>query len=249
MIDLNHSSGFYPGRSQAPPHAISDAITAAIDAALFIARDPPRRYLGASILGHPCARRICYAATGMPADAGRELTGQKLRIFTLGHVFEEKAAEFLRLAHFDLRTRNGRGEQFGFTIVEGRIAGHIDGAIVAGPVDLPYPLGWECKSLNARSWSDTVKRGVKLSKEIYYGQLQLYMAYMELEHSLFTAINKDTGELWHELVPFDPERAQALSDRAAEIIRTLDAGDLMPRCAPSRDNFTCRFCEFQDRCW
>ena len=39
----------------------------------------------------------------------------------------------LRLAGFDVRTHNRKGEQFGFSAANGRFRGHIDGVIVAGP--------------------------------------------------------------------------------------------------------------------
>jgi hypothetical protein len=49
-----------------------------------------------------------------------------------------------------------------------------------------------------------------LSKPVYAAQLAVYQAYMEssvaglsANPALFTAINKDTAELHHELVPFD----------------------------------------------
>ena len=42
------------------------------------------------------------------------------------------------------------------------------------------------------------------------------MAYMELEVALFTALNKDSQALHHEVVPFEPAEAQALSDKAVD---------------------------------
>jgi hypothetical protein len=67
--------------------------------------------------------------------------------------------------------------------------------------------------------------------------------------ALFTAINKDTAELHHELVPFDAALAQRMSDRAVRILQATDAGDLLPRIAASRDFFECRFCAHAGRCW
>ena len=119
---------------------------------------------------------------------------------------------WLRAAGFDLRDKGQDGRQFGFSIAGGRIRGHIDGVIVAGPdVGITWPALFEHKSLNAKSWADLVKRGVELSKPIYYAQLQIYMAYMDLGTALFTALNKDTQALHHEVVGFDADdRAGAL---------------------------------------
>jgi hypothetical protein len=96
---------------------------------------------------------------------------------------------------------------------------------------------------------DTVKRGVRASKAAYHGQMMIYCAYMELENFLFTAINKDTAELYHELVPFDPARAQTLSDRAVEILGALEAGDLPPRLAGNPTDICMKMCDFQKGCW
>ena len=67
--------------------------------------------------------------------------------------------------------------------------------------------------------------------------------------ALFTAINKDTAELHHELVPFDAGRAQAASDRAVRILRATDAHELLPRIAHDPTHFECRFCPWAERCW
>ena len=122
--------------------------------------------------------------------------------------------------------------------------------IVSGPdVGVTWPALFEHKALKARSWSDVVKRGVELSKPVYYAQLQIYMAYMELENSLFTCLNKDTQQLHHERVDLVPHVAQALSDKAADIIRAVEAHELPPRLAASPDFYICRFCPFHSTCW
>ena len=67
--------------------------------------------------------------------------------------------------------------------------------------------------------------------------------------ALFTAINKDTAELHHELVPFDADLAQRMSDRGVRILQATDAGELLPRVATTPDFFECRFCPWSERCW
>ena len=110
--------------------------------------------------------------------------------------------------------------------------------------------------MNAKNWRETVAKGVTVAKPVYAAQIALYQAYMEAtvpglsaDPALFTAINKDTAELHHELVPFDAELAQRMSDRAVRILRATDAGDLLPRVAQNRDFFECRFCPWAERCW
>jgi hypothetical protein len=179
MIDLNSGSGFVYG-GQARGGATSQRINALIDSALVAQnrQQRPRNYLGGSRIGEPCARKLIYEFTNTPVDAGKGFNGQTLRIFDAGHQFETLSIRWLRAAGFDLRDKGRNGRQFGFSIADGRIRGHIDGVIVSGPdVGIVWPALFEHKTLNAKSWTDLVKRGVELSHPIYYAQLQIYMAY------------------------------------------------------------------------
>ena len=250
-LDFNHRPG------------IAERINAAVDAALEAERaaTPPRDYLGGSRLGHPCERALQFEFVGAPRDEGQDFTGQTLRIFAIGHQLEDLAIRWLRAAGLDLYTRKGNrpdGAQFGFKVAGGRIRGHVDGIIADAPaaLGLRTPALWECKTMNAKNWRDAVARGVSVAKPVYVAQIALYQAYMEATvpgvsaaPALFTAINKDTAELHHELVPFDADLAQRMSDRGVRILRATDAGELLPRIARTRDFHECRFCPWAERCW
>jgi len=193
---------------------------------------------------------VVFEVTHTPPDPGRDFDGGALRVFAAGHQFEDLSIRWLCAAGLDLRTQDANGNQFGFETAGGRIKGHIDGVIVAGPdIGVPWPALWEHKALKVASWTDTVKRGVRASKPVYFGQVQIYMAYMDLSVALFTALNKDTQELHHEVVPFDAAEAQALSDKAVMVIRAADAGELPPRIATHPDYHLCRWCAYARRCW
>ena len=251
IVDLNSGSGFIYGA----PSAVCDVgvrINAHVDAALEAAHraQPPRDYLGGSRIGEPCARRLAYEITRTPADEGMGFGGGLLRIFDAGHQLEDLTIGWLQAAGFDLRTRGRDGRQFGFSIAGGRIRGHIDGVIIGGPeVGLSWPALFEHKALNQKSWTDLVKRGLRQSKPVYFAQCQLYMAYMELEVALLTAMNKNTQELYHEVVHFDPAEAQKLSDKAVDILRAVEADELPPRIAIAPDFYLCRMCPYPQRCW
>ena len=244
VLDFNHRE---------KPPAFVDEVNACIDQALVAdnATRPQRDYLGGSRLGESCSRRLQYEYLKAPKDAGAGFSGQSLRIFALGHMLEDLAIEWLRKAGFDLRVRNRHGGQFGFSAAGGRVQGHADGVVVAAPNGMAVPALWECKSANAKNWRDIAKRGVNIAKPIYAAQIALYQAYLGLtEHpALFTAINKDTCEIWHELVPFDGALAQAASDKAVQILRACDAGELLPRHTADPEHFECRFCAWKERCW
>ena len=174
-----------------------------------------------------------------------------LRIFERGHRTEDMVIRWLRMAGFTLKTEDANGHQFGFSVAGGRLRGHVDGVLIAGPDGFAYPSLWENKCVNAKSWRDLEKHKLAVSKPIYAAQIRLYQSYLELhEHpALFTAVNADTMEIYAELIPFDAALAQRMSDRGARVITATEAGDLLPRSFTDSTHFECKFCAWADRCW
>jgi hypothetical protein len=248
MLDFNHTLKFH------------EQVSSLLDDALQAERNQQaqRTYLGASRLGVACERALQYEYAQAPVDPGQELPGRTIRIFEVGHALEDLIIHWLRLAGFELYTRRQHNEQFGFAVAKGRVRGHVDGILASGPASLglQYPALWECKTMNDKNWRDCVKRGVALSKPVYAAQVAIYQAYMEpavpgiaTNPALFTAINKDTQELYFEKVPFDAALAQRMSDRALRILQATDAGELLPRLTKDPTHVECRFCNWQQRCW
>ncbi len=239
---------------------LSQKITLLLDKALGQEHDQQtkRDYLGASRLGVNCNRALQFEYTNTPKDEDQNFNGKTLRIFALGHVFEELLIKWLRQAGFDLVTHKANGSQFGFTAADGKIQGHIDGVIIGAPEELrlKFPMLLECKSLNDQSWREIVKKGLNIAKPIYAAQVALYQAYMAKEitginqnPALFAAINKNTSEIHFELIEFDLALAQKLSDKAVNILRATEAGELLPRIATDSSYFECKLCSWQKRCW
>jgi len=216
-----------------------------------------RTYLGASRLGVPCRRALQYEYTHTPKDEGKEFTGRFLRIFEIGHALEEMAREWLRQIGFCIVTHKN-GQPLGFATADARIKGHVDGIILETPPDLTFacPALWECKTMNSKSWKETASKGLITSKREYAVQIALYQAYMEEttpgiseNPALFTAVNKDTAELYHELVLFNRELAQEGSDKGVEILKDTDSGQLCSRITKDPTSFSCRFCPWFNTCW
>ena len=206
-------------------------------------------YLGVSSIGDDCLRKVQLQYEGKEA----EFSASTLRTFDIGHRLEDLVAEWLKITGFNLKTKNENGEQFGFSTAEGRIKGHIDGKIVDVSENLKqlftrFPILWECKTLNNKSWQETAKKGLMLTKTLYYAQIQLYMAYLELDQCLFTALNKDSSELYFELVPFDSEAAQKYSDRAVQVIQASENSEQMPCISADPSFFKCKMCGFRNVC-
>lgn len=209
--------------------------------------EPRRQYLGGSIVGRDCEREIAYQYHAVPKE-NDGFSGQLYRIFDRGHQGEDRMANYLRVAGFELVTHRQDGSQFGWSAAGGKIKGHIDGCLLGGPLPMPYPALWENKILNNKSWGDLQSKGMKKSKPVYYTQVNLYMAYMELPACLFTAENADNCQVHAEIVMLDREHAQAMSDRALRIVQS-QAPEELPRCATTETDYRCRMCDFAKRCW
>lgn len=233
--------------------SFSDSLNRIIDRTLEQQRNlmPPRDYLGASRMGVSCGRALQYEYLQTPKD--KDFSGRTLRIFEIGHALEEMTRSWLRQIGFCIVTHKN-GQPIGFSVAEGKIQGHVDGVILDAPPELTmtFPALWECKTMNAKSWNQTSEKGVRVSKPEYAVQIAIYQAYVpELSENpaLFTAVNKDTAELYHELVPFDAALAQEASDRSVQILKDTASGHTFPRITQDRSSFVCRFCSFFNTCW
>jgi len=241
MIDFNRT----------PKDAFADAFVATINAAMEKDNQaqPRRPYLGGSRLGEECARMLQYEYSGAPKS--RQFPGEVLRIFDRGHDSEARMIRRFKLAGFQIVTEGRNGGQIGFDTAQGRIKGHADGVITAAPIDMKTPALWEHKCLGSKAWNATAKNGVRKEKPVYAGQIATYQAYLQLTDApaLFTAENADNGQLYAELVPFDPALAQACTDRGVQVIQATEAGETLPRPYASSDFYKCRLCDYQKECW
>jgi len=224
---------------------INTMINDAIERAAATAAELPRPYLGASIVGHGCARRIQFDWWCKPMLAARTR-----EIFGRGHYFEERARQQFIAIGFKFAPP----EALAFSAAGGAFRGHADGIIIHGP-DLPgvyliYPLVWEHKAVNAKNWRAVERDGLEKTFPQYAAQISLYQAYLDSANpALFTVTNADTCEWLHFLVPFDAERAQLWSDRAVNIIEATRAGELLPRGYDDPEDWHCRVCSHRQRCW
>lgn len=241
MIDLNGNT-----RKQ-------DAIVGLIDQALVRRRErqEERDYLGASLIGEECLRKLQFHFFNVKVDPGKEFSGRKLRIFDRGHAAEDRMAIYLKSAGFNLRRIGPNGEQFEFSLLDGLIKGHSDGVVIEGPALMNYPFLWENKCLGDKYWKQLDKERLKKYSSVYYGQVQIMMAYFELTDNpcLFTALNADTEDIYTELVMFDAEAAQRVSDNAVMVVKACQTGELLPRLSNDPSFFKCKWCEWHNRCF
>lgn len=140
--------------------------------------------------------------------------------------------------------------QWGFKDHGGHFSGSSDGMIRGGLLTEVFGLtDWgkvECKTHSERSFKAVEKAGVLSSKSIHYSQMQLYMHYFKLKWCLYMAVNKNTDELYIELVPYREEIARSLVDVAYKIITSVGKPK---RITEDPSWFECRFCDFREICF
>ncbi len=242
MLDFNSST------------QLSQRLNSHVDKAIVKDRShqPKRDYLGGSRLGVECERALQFEYFHTPKEEGKDFSGKTYRIFERGHWVEDACIKWMKLAGVDIRTHKKDGSQFGFSTLSGKIQGHCDGVIIGGNPDFgPFPRLWECKGIQEKYWNSLVKKKVKEEYPVYYGQMQVYMAYLQLTDNpaLFTAINMNTMEIYWESVKFDTQEAQALSDKGVRVVQACEAGELLPRISSSPEFFKCKWCGYTERCY
>lgn len=238
-------------KPETPTDPIVEAVVSLMDAAHQAknSSQPARQYLGASAVGNECERQLAYSFHMTPKDEGAGFRGNTLRMFDMGHDGEDRMAQYVKLAGFELQTHTEEGRQIGMSDAEGKFKGHLDGVIHAGPAidGLKYPMLWENKALGSKTFADFKKNGLKSFKPTYYAQVQIYMGYHDLASCLFTALNRDSGEVWVEVVKFNARDCQEYIDKAVRIVKST-VPDEMGKAGRGADDFKCKFCDYKKRC-
>ena len=223
---------------------LNAAINERIEQASLIkhANDIPRDYLGASLIGETCLRKIQFEWL-----TSSKLSARVRSIFARGHYFEAESRQQLLDAGFVFAPV----EALGFIVADSPVAGHADGIITFVPndVNLATPALWECKGLNAKNFKAVERDGLAKVFPRYAGQVAIYQRFLKIcNPALITIVNSDTCERLHFKVEFDARLAQETVDRAVDVIRATRAGELLSRLDPELKDFRCLMCSHRERC-
>lgn len=174
--------------------------------------DEPRKYIGASSIGHDCNRSIWYGYNGAP-KAG--IPAQLRTTFDIGKRLESLPLDYL--------------EQSGLTIVKPTkendwlfckdndvsfFQGHMDALLM---LSNESPIVVEIKTAKNSSFNNFKNKGLRIWSSAYHAQLQSYMGMSGYRRAVLIAINKDTSEFHHEWVEFDQKFYSELKMRALAI--------------------------------
>jgi hypothetical protein len=174
-----------------------------------------------------------------------------MRIFDRGNLYEDRAREWLKRSGFVFSSQEHKFSDF-----DRRFRGHVDGVLVGWewtvaqnicPISLPAL--WENKCLGAKNWKKLSTNKLKNYSPTYYAQVQIYMHYLRLPRCLFTAVNADTMEIYHELIEYDPMEAELYRSRVQQVIAATDEGRMMERISNDRNFYICKWCDFHEECW
>jgi CRISPR/Cas system-associated exonuclease Cas4 (RecB family) len=205
--------------------------------------DKPRTYLGASVIGDSCSRRLWYQFRWASKE---RFTGRMLRLFDRGHRAEARFAGMLRSIGIEVYDVDEASKQFRASAVDGHFGGGMDGVAVGIP-DVPdgQPCLLEEKTHNDASFKHLIENGVIGSKYKHFVQMQVYMKLFDLKYALYIAVNKNTDELHLELVQYDEKAANAALEKARSIIQSEFEP---PRINSSPGWYECKYCHFNKIC-
>jgi len=121
------------------------------------------------------------------------------------------------------------------------LKGHADAVIILDADT--YVL--EIKTTCASNFTLCARKGVRQWRSQYYDQIMLYMGMFGLSRGMFLVINKDTSELYEELVEFDSIHYEMLVEKARWLVRMTDPP---PRISESKMFYVCKMCKFKGVC-
>lgn len=237
------------------PQVVIDAINAAAQRLaakgyVFEARvergpeDGLRSHLGASVVGHSCARHIWYAFRWTGVE---EAEGRMIRLWSRGDIEEFRFEFYLREAGAELWTTDPvTGGQWRISDVDGHFGGSSDGVIRRVPgCDPSIPMLLEFKTSNDKGFKKLLKDKVAGAKFQHFVQMQSYMRKLDLPWALYLCVNKDNDQLYAEFIKSNAEQGDHFRDRARGIIYSNEPP---PRVSNSPSWFECKWCQFYDNC-
>lgn len=214
-------------------------------------KEKKRDYLGASLIGNECARQVWYSFNHYPREP---YSAETLMKFEDGHRTEDLTAHRLRqVAGLELWTHDENGNQFGFSMFDGKFKGHCDG-VVRGLHQAPKSLHvWECKASGEKKWKEFKaakqkhgeKGALKAWNNNYYVQAQLYMHFLKIDRHYLTLAYAGGRDYESCRTEYDKAIALAAIDRAEKIIAAQHGP---PRLSEKPDYFVCKWCDYKEIC-
>jgi hypothetical protein len=206
-----------------------------------------RTYVGASVLGDECERKLWYSFRW--AHEPEVFDGRKLRLFNTGHVEEDRLIADLRRAGIDVLDRDPQtGGQLAVTFAWGHGGGHMDGVAYGVPEAPKTDHVLEAKTHNHKSFTALKRLGVAGHKPVHMAQMQVYMHLHGTTRALYLAVNKNDDEIYTERVEYDPALSLSLMVKAERIIASPVPPTKAHEDPESKMAWGCQFCPALSLC-
>lgn len=195
--------------------------------------DEPRKYIGASAIGHECSRSIWYS---YKRYKGAPFPAKTRKTFAIGNTLESLILKWITKGGIEIRYpyHEPSAEMQYFT-------GNVD-ALLSIDDEL---IVLEIKTANKSNFANFKMNGLQKWNEQYYAQIQAYMGMLKLNKGILLAINKDTSDLHSETVIFDPMYYANLCYKAKSI---HEAQEPPMRINDNPCYFVCQMCKFKTLC-
>lgn len=226
--------------------------------------EDPRTHLGASIIGHDCQ---AYAWNVFRWLKFEEFSGRMYRLFNRGHEEERRFVRWLVGIGFEVREFDpATGKQFRILGCKGHFGGSLD-AMMKPPARYNIPeeyIIWlgEFKTHNEKSFAKLAGpkphytnmdkpnarvggQGVQKSKPQHYRQMCSYGRAYGFRFGLYCAVNKETDELYFEIVELDWRQADDLFRKAEGIVFSQERP---AKIAMTDTYMECKLCTFAGLC-
>lgn len=223
----------------------------------IIYEDGPRSHLGASEIGHSCAK---YLFLKFRWTFYVHFDGRMQRLLHRGHFEEPKLKALVEGIGFTVRefddahkddTELDKGKrQIRITACKGHFGGSVDGIGYrddVGSILIEYKtIGSGKQGAKISNFDKLVKDGVKVYKPVHWAQMSIYNYKLGLEYALYITVHKNNDDLHIELVKTDPFLGASL-EKKAELVIFSESAPAGVSMSPAF--FTCQWCDAKGVCY
>lgn len=195
----------------------------------------PRPHLGGSVVGHACKRYVFYSFRWAYKN---KIESKLNRIFRIGDAIEDIIVA--ELAVMGIEVRNSQRQVDGH---RGHAGGSTDGDCLIEEEDHLF----EAKSMNHTNFLEMQRKKCEEAKPQYYNQVQIYMGKLGLKKTLFVCMDKNTSDLYIEIIKFDEFTYEMLLAKEEEVIDAVHI-NTFPKLSQNPAWFQCKFCDAREVC-
>lgn len=207
------------------------------------AKDKFKTRLGASVIGHPCARNLWYSFRWIAPIIH---SSRESRLLDRGSKSENRFTAWLRAADIIVNDYDSDGNQYRISGCDGHFGGSMEGVALLPPhYNFDAPILLEYKTSNATQFKTLVKDGVIKARPMHYAQICMYGSQYRLTHCLYICLNKDNDDLHVEIIPINERLAEQMGSKAFIIISALHAP---AKISETKTFQTCKQCHNSDVC-